>query len=146
MLTNSMNMRIWIVGTVNQLLIIVSYTEIKSSKNEVVSGKSPFFVISPFCTPCLTYRNIGFWQDSFVWKCCAFILSTLKWKWYSWLLRKVLVFQKNLFQNLVVKNVQNLQWLLHKNMPSLKRKANFKNPWHRFFQKNPRNTRSFYWL
>ena len=44
-----MNIYIWEIGTLNQLFIRGSYTQIKFS-NEVVSDKSPFFVIGPFCT------------------------------------------------------------------------------------------------
>ena len=44
----SMNMYIWALGTLNQLLIRGTYTQINfSKKNEAVSGKSSFF-IGPF--------------------------------------------------------------------------------------------------
>ena len=56
--TKSMNVDILVVGTLNQLYIKGSYTEIKFS--EVVSGKTPFFVIGPSSNP------LGFWQTSFV--------------------------------------------------------------------------------
>ena len=41
-------------------------------KNNVVSGKTLFFVIDPFCTPDSVYLNIGI-----VWKCYAFNRVTL---------------------------------------------------------------------
>ena len=44
-------------------------------KNKVVTGKTPFFVIGPFCTPHSICLNIGFWQGSFVWKCYIFNLK-----------------------------------------------------------------------
>ena len=44
-------MDIWVVGTSNQFFIRDSYTQIKISKNKVVSDKTPFFVTGPFCTP-----------------------------------------------------------------------------------------------
>ena len=47
-------------------------------QNKVVSGKSPFFLIGPFCTRHSICLNIGFWKDSFVSECCPFIWSTLK--------------------------------------------------------------------
>ena len=50
MLTKSMNMDIWVIGTINQLIIRNSYTQIKFSKNKEVCDKNPFFVIDPFCT------------------------------------------------------------------------------------------------
>ena len=43
-----MNMDIWVVGTLNQLFMRGSYT---FKKHTTVSGKNPFFVIGPFCTP-----------------------------------------------------------------------------------------------
>ena len=68
-----MNTDIWVIGTLNQLFVRGSYNEIKFSKNKVVSGKTPLFVIGPFCNPhsiCLnSIRN-------FVWKCDVFHGST----------------------------------------------------------------------
>ena len=43
-----MNMYIWGIGTLNQLFIKGSYTQIKFSKNEIITGKIAFFVIGPF--------------------------------------------------------------------------------------------------
>ena len=76
-LTKSLNMRIWGNGTSNQLFVWGSHTPFEFQKNKVVSGKSAFFVIGPFCTPRSICLNIGFWQGSFVWKCCDFICGTL---------------------------------------------------------------------
>ena len=53
-------MDIWEIGTLNQLSLRVSYTEIKFSKNKVVSGKTTLFVTGPFCTPHSICLNIGF--------------------------------------------------------------------------------------
>ena len=55
-LTRSMNMNIWAIDPLNQLFIRGSYTQ----KNEVVSGKSPIFVIGLFCIPHSICLNIGF--------------------------------------------------------------------------------------
>ena len=44
-------------------------------KNKVVTGKTPFFVIGPFCSRHSICLNIGFWQSSFEWKWCVFNLS-----------------------------------------------------------------------
>ena len=93
-LTESMNMYIWAIGALNELFLRDSYTQTKFLKNEVVSGKSPFSVIGLFCTLHSICLNIFFWQGSFIWKCCAFIRSTLKKKMYSSFLRTVLVHQK----------------------------------------------------
>ena len=56
--TKSMNVDILVVGTLNQLYIKGSYTDIKFSE-VVSSGKTPFFVIGPSSNP------LGFWQTSF---------------------------------------------------------------------------------
>ena len=56
-------------------------------KNKVIIGKTPLFVIGPFCN-----LNTGFWYGNFVWKICIFNLSTKK--WYFSFLKKVFVFQK----------------------------------------------------
>ena len=67
----------WVVGTSDQLFRRGSYSETKFQETKVVSGKTPSFVIDPFCTFHSICLNIGFWQGSFVWKCCAFNFSTL---------------------------------------------------------------------
>ena len=53
-------MGIWVAGTSNQLYIRASYTETKFPKNNVVSGKTPLFMISPLYTLHSTSLNIGF--------------------------------------------------------------------------------------
>ena len=53
-------MYIWEIGAVNQLFVRSSYTQKKKKKNEVVSGKSPFFVKGPFSAHHLICFNIGF--------------------------------------------------------------------------------------
>ena len=59
-LTKSMNMNIWVLSILNQLFVRGSYTEIKFSKNKVVSGKTPHFVIGPFCIPILFVLTLTF--------------------------------------------------------------------------------------
>ena len=51
-------MDIWVAGTSNQPFIRGFKTEI-NSRNRVVTGKPPFFVIDPFCTPESFCLNIG---------------------------------------------------------------------------------------
>ena len=76
-LTKSINMYIWAIGRLNQLFIRGSYTQFTFLiLNEVVSGKSPFVVIGPFCTPHSICRSIDFWQSSLQ-KCCVFIRRIL---------------------------------------------------------------------
>ena len=52
----SMNMDIWVVG------IFIGIFKLKQNlqKNKVVTGKTPFFVIGPFCTHRSICLNIGF--------------------------------------------------------------------------------------
>ena len=70
--------QIWTFGSlVHQ---INSFSEVLKlekmfQKNEVVTGKTPLFVIGPFCSYHSIFLNIGFWQSSFEWKWCAFNLS-----------------------------------------------------------------------
>ena len=58
-LTKSMNMDICVVGTLNQLFIRDSCTQI-FKENEVVSENTPFFVIGVFCTLHSICYNSGF--------------------------------------------------------------------------------------
>ena len=47
-------------------------------KDKIVTGKTPFFVMGQFSNLHSFCLNIGFWQRSFLWKCCVFNLSTFK--------------------------------------------------------------------
>ena len=58
-LVESVNMYIWAIGTVNKLFIRGPYTKF-SKKKEIVSGKSPFYVIDPFCTPIQFVLKLAF--------------------------------------------------------------------------------------
>ena len=60
MLTISINILIWIIVTLNQLFIRGSYNPNKFLKNEVVSEKSSFIFIVPFCTPHSICLNTSF--------------------------------------------------------------------------------------
>ena len=44
-------------------------------KNKLVTGKTPLFVIDPFCSHHSICLDIGFWQSRFEWKWCVFNLS-----------------------------------------------------------------------
>ena len=66
-------MGIWVVDKSNQEILKPTPN---FQKNRVVTGETPFFVIAPFCTTHSICLNIGFWQGSFLWKCCVFNLST----------------------------------------------------------------------
>ena len=65
----------WLIHQINYLYKV---RKLKQSfwKKKAVAGKSPFFVIVPFCTLHYICLNIGFWPGSFILKCSVFILST----------------------------------------------------------------------
>ena len=54
-LTKSTNKGIWVVGTTKKLTV-----QMVQQKNNVVTGKTPFFVIGPFCSHHFICLNIGF--------------------------------------------------------------------------------------
>ena len=85
-LTKSVNIDIWVVGTSNQVFIRGFHIERKNQKSKVVTGKTLFFVIGLFCTLHSICHNICFWQGSFVWKYCVFNLKNgtpVFWKRFS---------------------------------------------------------------
>ena len=53
-------MDIWAVGTSNNTSEEVLKLEQISQKNKVVTGKTPLFVIGPFCSRHSICLNIGF--------------------------------------------------------------------------------------
>ena len=57
-------------------MTFLNWNKIFEKGKYLVTGKTPFFVIGPFCTPHSIYLNVGFWQSSFVWKCYVVNLST----------------------------------------------------------------------
>ena len=60
--------QIWVFGLLVQQINSLKevLTETKFSKNKVVTGKTPFFMIGPFCSHHFICLNIGFWHGSFV--------------------------------------------------------------------------------
>ena len=61
-------MDIWVVGTSNELFLRGPKTGANFLKNKVVTGKTPLFVIGPFCSRHSICFNIGFQQSSSEWK------------------------------------------------------------------------------
>ena len=59
-LAKSLNMDIWVIGTLNQVFIRNSYTQNFFSENTVVCGISPFFVIGPISTLLLFVLKLTF--------------------------------------------------------------------------------------
>ena len=73
--------KIWVFGLlVQQINSLWEVLKLKHNfqKNKVVTGKTPFFLVGPFCSDHFSCLNIGFWYDSFVWKWCVLNLSTFK--------------------------------------------------------------------
>ena len=65
-----MNMYIWAINTSNQLSIKYSCTQLnfqkkKKKEKEIASGKTPFFVIGPFCILHSIYLHIWFFAGQF---------------------------------------------------------------------------------
>ena len=88
----------WLIHQINSLNEVLKLKQ-NFRKNKVVTGKTPFFVICPFCTILSVCLNIGFWQSSFVWKFCTFNLSTFNLKTVPSFLKRVCVFSENFFQS-----------------------------------------------
>ena len=53
-------MDIWTIDTLDQLILRGPYTKYQFPRNRVFSGKSPFFVMDPLCTPYSICVNIDF--------------------------------------------------------------------------------------
>ena len=98
------------VCSLNQVYLRSPYANFERSK--VVSSKSPFFVINPFCTSCSVSLNISICQSSFVWKYCVFKSSTST-KNGNPVFKKGFHFPENFLQS--IKYVQNLLWLPQQN-------------------------------
>ena len=123
------------VGTSNQLFIRGSNLR----KNQVVAGKTPLFVLGPFCAPyfklfilflltlasnrAVLYGNVAF----------SFSVHWTRTR-YSNFLKKVFVFQKTCFKVEVSRNFYNFQWLSHKNMPISQIEGYFKNLYGSFLE------------
>ena len=69
--------QIWAFGLLlqqtNSLKVVLKLKQ-NSQKNKAVTGKTPFFVIGPFCSHHFICLNTGFWYGSFVWKSHVFNL------------------------------------------------------------------------
>ena len=128
MLAKSRNMGIWVIGTSNQLFIRVPRMKQNFQKNKVVTAKTPFFVIGPFCTHhsiCLNMASdmaVLYGNDAF----SISVLSTKK--RYSSFLRKVFVFQKICFKVKVLKSFKISTDCYIKTCWSLKRRVILKIP------------------
>ena len=91
-------MDIWVVGTFNSIKEVLKLKQI-FQKNKVVTGKTPLFVIGPFCSLYSICLNIGFWQNSFEWKWCVFSLTGFNYKRVLQFFEKGFRFTENLFQS-----------------------------------------------
>ena len=128
---------IWRFGSLaNQINSFKEVLQLKQKfkKNKVVTGKTSFFVIGPLCTHHSVCLNIGFWYDSFIWKCWVFNLGAFKYKTLVQFFEKDFLFPENLFQSLSIGKVQNFHRLPHKNMPISQTESYFENPWFHFLE------------
>ena len=94
--------RLWAFGSLvhqNNSLWEVRKPEQNFQKERVVTGKTPLFMIGPFCTHHLFCLNIGFWHGSIIWKRCVFNLSTFNLKTLLQFFEKGFCFSENLFQS-----------------------------------------------
>ena len=105
-LTKIIDMAIWVICTVNQLFMKGSYIHINFSKTKVVGGKTPSFVIAPFCTSHSICFNTGFWQCSFVRKCCSFNCGAHSTKKAVLQIFEEYCFPENLLQSYSIENVK----------------------------------------
>ena len=113
----------WLVYRINSLYEVLRLKQ-NFRKNKVVAAKTPFFVIGQFYTPPSICLNIEFWQSSFVWECCAFILSIFK--RYSSYLKRLCVFQKICFKIKEMKTFKTSSDCHVKTWQSLKRRVALK--------------------
>ena len=70
--------RIWTFGSlIHQINSIYEVLKLEKifQKNNVATGKTPLFVIGPFCSDHSVWLNIGFEQSSCEWKWCVFNLG-----------------------------------------------------------------------
>ena len=79
-------------------VIILNFQKIKA-----VSGKTPFLMIYPFCTPDSICLNFGFRQGSFGNVALSIVELSTK-KQYSGFLKKIFVYQKTCFKVEVLKS------------------------------------------
>ena len=108
-------MDIWVVGTSNQKELLYWNKFFK------ITGKIPFFMIGPFCTPHSICLNIAFGQGCFIWKYCVFSFVFLPKKWHS---SPVFLKRFSFFRNFFI-----ISTGFHiKTCRSLKRKAILKIP------------------
>ena len=106
---------IWTFGSlvhqINSFYNILKLEQI-FEKYKVVTGKTPLFVIGPFCSPHSVCLNIDFWQSSFQWKWCE----------------KGFRFPENCFKVEVLKTFETFTDCHIKTCRSLKRRAILKIP------------------
>ena len=110
---------------VHQIISLYEVLKLKQDfrKNKAVAGKTPFYVIGPFCTPhsiLLTLasdRTVLYGIDAF-----SFLVVSTK-KQYSSFLKNVFVLQKVWFNVKVLKTFKISSYCYIKTFRSLKRRA-----------------------
>ena len=97
-------------------------------KNKVVTGKTPPFVIGPFCSCHSICLNIDFWQSCFEWKWCVFNFSGFNWNTVLQFFEKGFRFPKICFKVKVLNTFETFTDCHIKSWRSLKRRAILKIP------------------
>ena len=134
-----MNMNI---GKSNQFFTRGSYTKAKFSKNKVVTDKTPFFVIDPYCTPYSMCVNIGLGRAVLYGNISFSILILPTKKRYSSFLKKVLFFWRKFVSKLKHWKRSKSHWFSYKNKPICQTEGHFENPYYWFLEESM----LFYWL
>ena len=129
-----MNMGIWVVGTSNQLFIrlLIMKPNLKKTKQLLVKLRSVFYFVLPtiFFLTLASQRAVLYVNVAF----SMLLLSTKK--LYFSFFKKIFVFQKIYFNDLVLKTFKNFQWLSHKNMSISQTECYFENPYDRLLEKS----------
>ena len=98
-----------LVQQINSLWEILKLKRNFQKIKVLTTGKSPFFLIGPFCSVHFICLNIGFWYDRFEWKCSF--------------LKKVFLFRKICFKVKVLNTFKIFRDCHIKTCRSLKRRA-----------------------
>ena len=129
-----MNMGIWVVGTSNQLFIrlLIMKPNLKKTNQLLVKLRSVFYFVLPtiFFLTLASQRAVLYVNVAF----SMLLLSTKK--LYFSFFKKIFVFQKIYFNDLVLKTFKNFQWLSHKNMSISQTECYFENPYDRLLEKS----------
>ena len=85
--TKSINMYIWVVGTLNQLCIVVLIPKLNFQEAKVVGAKTPLLEKDPFCSTHSTFLTAMLLTPSRIWRkgllCMASGVVSHQTRWYN---------------------------------------------------------------